>query len=96
MTARIYQPTKNAMQSGTANSKKWILEFTPAADSCFFDPLMSWKGSTDMRASQVKLSFTSKQQAIAYADAAGITYDVSNPQYEKLKIKSYSDNFKKY
>jgi hypothetical protein len=29
MTARIYKPAKTAMQSGLANTKKWLLEFEP-------------------------------------------------------------------
>ncbi|MBO6700691.1 MAG: ETC complex I subunit, partial [Rhizobiales bacterium] len=27
MKARIYQPAKNAMQSGTAGTHDWLLEF---------------------------------------------------------------------
>jgi len=27
MTARIYKPARTAMQSGTANTKEWVLDF---------------------------------------------------------------------
>ena len=30
MRARIYQPPKNAMQSGWAGTQEWVLEFEPA------------------------------------------------------------------
>ena len=29
MTARIYKPAKTAMQSGTAKTKEWVLDFEP-------------------------------------------------------------------
>ena len=29
MRARIYQPPKNAMQSGWATTHEWVLEFEP-------------------------------------------------------------------
>ena len=31
MLARIYRPAKNAMQSGKAKTKDWVLEFEPAS-----------------------------------------------------------------
>ncbi len=29
MTARIYKPTRNAMQSGQARTKSWVLVYEP-------------------------------------------------------------------
>jgi hypothetical protein len=29
MTARIFKPAKNAMQSGTAKTKEWQLDYEP-------------------------------------------------------------------
>ena len=66
---RIYQPTKNAMQSGRANSKRWVLEFEPGRKQT--DSLMGWVGSADTR-NQLKLRFASKEAAIAYADKHGL------------------------
>ena len=66
MTARIYRPARNAMQSGQAKDQ-WLLEYEPEA-ARQIEPLMGWTSSTDMR-SQVKLKFDSKDEAIAYAAA---------------------------
>ena len=55
MRARIYQPARNAMQSGTANTKGWVLEFAPAS-AREVDPLMGWTSSSDTD-TQVTLRF---------------------------------------
>ncbi|OUR77364.1 ETC complex I subunit [Alphaproteobacteria bacterium 46_93_T64] len=91
MKAKIYRPAKNAMQSGRGGLKKWRLDYTPS-EARFADPLMGWTGSNDM-ASQVTLSFDDKESAIAYCDANGIDYRVSDPKERKLNLKAYSDNF---
>ena len=31
MTARIYKPARTAMQSGTAKSKEWVLDYGPSS-----------------------------------------------------------------
>ena len=41
MKAKIYQPTKNAMQSGMAKSDQWLLEFLPEKARPI-DPLTGW------------------------------------------------------
>jgi len=89
--AKIYRPAKNAMQSGRGGLKKWVLEYTPASGR-FADPLMGWTGSSDMGA-QVRLKFDDKDSAIAYCEANGIDYRVSDPKERKLNIKVYADNF---
>ncbi len=66
MTARIYKPARNAMQSGTAKTKLWLLEYEPEAPR-MVEPLMGWTSSTDMK-SQIKLRFPTKEEAIAYCD----------------------------
>jgi hypothetical protein len=92
MRARIFQPPKTAMQSGWANTKEWALEFmqTHARRA---DPLMGWTGGGDTQA-QVKLFFDTKDEAIAYAERAGIQYDLELPQARRVKPKAYADNFK--
>ena len=67
MRARIYQPAKTAMQSGTAKTTTWVLEFAPASARAV-DPLMGWTSSSDTQA-QVKLRFDSRDAALAYAAA---------------------------
>jgi hypothetical protein len=92
MTARIYRPTKTAMQSGKRNTRAWVLEFEPAALKRP-DPLMGWAGSTDTQ-SQLRLSFPTLEAAIAYADKHGLAYEVLAEQPRALKLQSYADNFR--
>ena len=90
--AKIYKPTKTAMQSGKRNSKKWFLEFDTLNTG--INPLMGWETSQDTM-SEVKLIFANKEQAINYAKKNNINYYVVEPQKSKIIKKSYSDNFLK-
>ena len=72
MKARIYQPARNAMQSGVAKTKQWVLEYAPSS-SREVDPLMGWTSSNDTQ-SQVRLKFDSKEAAIDYAEDNGIDH----------------------
>jgi hypothetical protein len=92
MTARIYLPSRNVMQSGRANAQRWILEFTSDLPKTA-EPLMGWTTSADTK-EQVKLQFASKEAAIAYAEKRGLVYEVIEPPPERPKTKSYSDNFR--
>lgn len=93
MLARIYQPARNAMQSGQGKTKTWILEYMPDAPRAV-DPLMGWTSSNDME-SQVKLTFSSKEDAIAYANTKGVAYRVEIPKPRKhvLRQGGYGENF---
>ncbi|NJM50759.1 MAG: ETC complex I subunit [Sphingomonadales bacterium] len=92
MPARIYQRSKNAMQSGKAGTDKWVLEFAPS-EARKADPLMGWAGSGDTQ-TQVKLSFPSAELAQAYADKNGISCTIINTPPKTLKIQAYADNFR--
>jgi ETC complex I subunit conserved region len=92
MVARIFKPAKTAMQSGSARTAEWRLEFEPERPRTT-EPLMGYTSSSDMR-SQVRLSFHSKDDAIAYATRNGIAYRVEEPKEKALRRISYSDNFK--
>lgn len=92
MTARIFQRPKNAMQSGKALLDQWLLEFEPA-EAKKPDPLMGWAGSGDMR-QQVRLSFGSRDEALAYAARHGIAARVQSTPPRRLKIQAYADNFR--
>jgi hypothetical protein len=92
MEARIYKPTKTAMQSGQANTRFWMLEYSPE-EAKKNDVLMGWTGSGDMRG-QVKLKFKSKEEAVAYAERNKIPYNVREPKIRKQQQKSYADNFR--
>lgn len=92
MDARIYQPTKTAMQSGRGNTKKWLLEYEPA-EKKVNDPLMGWVGSGDMNG-QIRLRFATKDEAVAYAERHGIPFQVIEPHQRSIRPKSYADNFR--
>lgn len=93
MQARIYQPARTAMSSGTAKTKDWVLEYAPSAPR-ELDPLMGWTGSADTQA-QVTLRFASKEAALAYAKEHGIDAVVTEPKKRKANIRpgGYGDNF---
>lgn len=90
--ARIYQPAKNAMQSGTGRTHEWILEFEPESGKTI-DSVMGWTGSSDMRG-QVKLRFDTLDEAKAYADRNDLPYDVKPVHKKKRRLQAYADNFK--
>ncbi|MBO0709844.1 MAG: ETC complex I subunit [Acetobacteraceae bacterium] len=92
MRARIYQPPRNAMQSGRAGTQQWVLEFEPA-EPRRPDPLMGWIGSADTQA-QVVLHFDTREEAVSYAEKQGIGYDVELPVSHHLRPKAYADNFR--
>ena len=89
---RIYQPAKNAMQSGRANTKKWVLEFELAAAKKI-DTLMGWTGSADA-GSQVRMAFDSKEDAVAFAGKQGYSVCLQESRARRVRPKSYSDNFR--
>ena len=92
MTARIYRPAPNAMQSGKGKSKQWVLVHEPAT-AREIEPLMGYTTSGDMN-SQVRLAFETAEEAEAYAQKNGIPYKVEMPHETVPKRASYPDNFK--
>lgn len=93
MRARIYQPARNAMQSGTAKTHHWVLEYAPG-DRREIDPLMGWTSSADTQ-SQVRLQFETKDAAVDYAKDHGIDAVVQEPKVRKPNIRAggYGENF---
>ena len=90
---RIYRPAKNAMQSGQANSRLWLVESEPS-DRKEPDPLMGWNGSRDTL-SQVRLRFELKEDAIAFAERQGLRFVLAEGRPAKtLKAKTYAENFR--
>ena len=90
MRARIFLPPKSAMQSVRAGHE-WVLHYDSDAPERA-DRLMGWIGGGDTQ-SQVRLSFPTKEEAIAYAERNAIAYDLEIPRERRLKIKAYADNF---
>ena len=91
MTARIYQPAKTAMQSGQAKTNEWVIDFEPE-QARQVEPLMGWTSSADMR-QQLRLSFDTKEEAVAYCERHGVAFQVSEAKPVARRIASYSDNF---
>ncbi|MBR0679015.1 ETC complex I subunit [Roseomonas eburnea] len=91
--ARIYQPPKSAMQSGRAKAQGWLLEYAPA-EAKRLDPLTGWVGSGDMHG-QLRLRFDTREEAIAYAERQGISYE-AEPEAARpaMTPKVYADNFR--
>jgi hypothetical protein len=89
---RIFVPPKSAMQSGRARAHGWVLEFPPAAE-LRVDPLMGWAGSGDT-STQVRLQFETREQAVAYAEANGLEYDLEEPAPRQIRPKAYAENFR--
>ena len=90
--AKIYIPTKTAMQSGIKKYDKWIIEFL--TDDTGINPLMGWESSTDTF-SELNLEFDTKELAIQYAKKNKIDFEIIEPKNRKIMKKSYSDNFTK-
>ncbi|UWS03148.1 ETC complex I subunit [Phaeobacter inhibens] len=93
MRARIYRPAKNAMTSGMAKTRKWVLDFVPSS-AREVDPLMGWTSSHDTQ-SQVRLRFDSKEAVLEYAEANGIDAVVTEPKSRKANVRAggYGENF---
>ena len=94
MMARIYRPAPNAMQSGKANSKEWLLEFESETPRTV-DPLMGWISNADTNP-QVRMYFDTREEAIEFAKRQNIPFQVMDRKEPKRVIKAYADNFSAY
>lgn len=92
MTALIYRPAPNAMQSGKGKSKSWMLVHE-LGEAKSIDPLMGYTTSGDTR-QQVRLSFDTQEEAEAYAQKNGIAYSLQPAHEATPKRQSYPDNFR--
>ena len=91
MFAQIFRPAKTAMQSGKSNCREWVLVYDPEVARTV-EPLMGYTSSSDMR-SQIRLSFESRDKAVAYAERHGIAYRVRQPHEANRRRVSYAENF---
>ena len=91
--ARIYKPARSAMQSGSANTRRWVLEYISKGDRQI-DNLMGWTGNKTTRG-QVRLNFNTLEEAESYAKRADINAIVTKPNENLVKPKSYAENFMK-
>ena len=91
--AKIYKPSKTAMQSGLKKFDKWVIEFITNDTS--INPLMGWESSDDTY-SEINLEFSSKELAIEYAKKNKIpmeqinfiNLDIQGKEYDALKSMS--------
>lgn len=91
MSAKIYQPTKNAMQSGKGNTKYWLLEYQGGCTR-YTDPVMGWNGNADTQ-QQLRMKFPTRDAAVNYAKKNKLDYQVVEPRVRKTILQSYSENF---
>ncbi len=91
-SVRIYRPAKTAMQSGRGKTHEWVIEFEPGA-AFSADALMGWTSGRDTR-NQVRLTFETREAAVAFAEKHGLDYTVETPRDRATKPKSYADNFR--
>ena len=77
--AKIFIPSKTAMQSGRGKTKKWVLAFD--SKNTKTNPLMGWESGEDTLG-EVSLKFSTKERVI-------------EPKKSNFIIKSYADNFLK-
>ena len=92
MKAKIYKPSKTAMQSGRSKFNKWVLKISDSKNQ-IRDTMMGWKGGSNT-SSQIQLNFKSKEDAIHYAKSNNIDYEVLETSVRRVISKSYADNFK--
>jgi hypothetical protein len=90
--ARISELDRRTTQSGKANAGRWLLEFE-RQDPLRPDPLTGWAGSSDTNP-QVRLTFDTRDAAIAYAKRHRLAYHLVPAAPVKLKIQAYADNFR--
>ena len=90
--ARIFELDRRTTQSGRANAGLWILEFE-RNEAQRPDPLTGWNGSGDTN-TQVRLTFRTREEAVAYAERHDILYHLVSAPPVKLKIQAYADNFR--
>ncbi|KAN0127432.1 ETC complex I subunit conserved region domain containing protein [Lactarius tabidus] len=90
---RVYQPTRNTMQSGGAKGMRWRLDWDILPGGGRWEnPLMGWASSADY-VQGTRLSFRSKEDAIHFAEKQGWDYYVQAPSPERIPPKNYSENF---
>ena len=91
-TARIIEVQRRTTQSGKAKDGKWTLEFE-RVEPMRPDPLTGWNGSGDTK-TQVRLTFETKEEAVAYATKKGFDIHLVPAPPVALELQAYADNFR--
>ncbi len=80
------------MQSGRAKTEHWVLE-CESLSRRHPEPLMGWTASADTL-NQVRIKFSSKEEAVAFAKKKGWTYTLQKSHRRKIVPRNYGDNFR--
>ena len=86
MQVRISKPAKSAMQSADGDIR-WQLEFVKKPERRFKESVMGRTSSSDM-SSEVKISFDSLEEAIAFAEKKSYQYEVIKPKEARIPKKA--------
>ncbi|KAJ7505260.1 Ndufs4, NADH dehydrogenase Fe-S protein 4 [Mycena galericulata] len=90
---RVYQPTRNTMQSGGAKGERWRIDFDILQGGGRWEnPLMGWASSADYMQG-TRLTFKSQEDAIHFAKKQGWDYYVQPPTVKRIPPKNYSENY---
>ncbi|KAF8584955.1 hypothetical protein K439DRAFT_1616306 [Ramaria rubella] len=100
---RIYQPTRNTMQSGGAKGEKWRIDWDVLLGAGRWqNPLMGWASSVLSWLRQrlsadymqgTRVLFNTKEDAIGFAEKQGWDYYVQSATVKRIPPKNYSENF---
>lgn len=88
----IYQPSKSAMQSGKKNTKVWLMTPKEEINHRSINSDMGWISSNNTT-SQLKFTFKTKEEAIAYANKMNYQFEIIASHSSTIKPKSYANNF---
>ncbi|KAF5369486.1 hypothetical protein D9758_002758 [Tetrapyrgos nigripes] len=90
---RIFQPTRNTMQSGGAKTEKWRIDFDILQGGGRWEnPLMGWASSADYMQG-TRITFRSKEDAIHFAEKQGWDYYVQPSGAKRIPPKNYAENY---
>ncbi|KAG6377044.1 Ndufs4, NADH dehydrogenase Fe-S protein 4 [Boletus reticuloceps] len=92
---RIYQPTRNTMQSGSGKSERWRIDWDILQGAGRWEnPLMGWASSADYMQG-TRLSFKSKEDAIHFSEKQGIQPLLpGQPEtVKRISPKNYAENY---
>ncbi|RDB17871.1 NADH-ubiquinone oxidoreductase subunit, mitochondrial [Hypsizygus marmoreus] len=90
---RIYQPTRNTMQSGGAKTERWRIDWdTLQGGGRWENPLMGYASSADYMQG-TRISFRSKEDAIHFAEKQGWDYYVQASTVKRVPPKNYAENY---
>ncbi|KAF9013242.1 ETC complex I subunit conserved region-domain-containing protein [Cyathus striatus] len=90
---RIYQPTRNTMQSGAGKSTRWRIDWDilPGGNR-WENPLMGWASSADYMQG-TRMGFRSKEDAVHFAEKQGWDYYIQQPHEKRIPPKNYAENY---